>query len=101
MLRYQMVRVLDEESLVDRELCLHSYKTADGRKLEPGIYVVVWPAQEESPAYDANARYVGPFIVTQDVEPLVQRTVEEYIEERRAALRERDTKKKRSARSVH
>ena len=57
---HEIVRVLSGDRLIDRESFECKYRTASGRKLAPGFYVVTWPEGIESPKYDENARFIGP-----------------------------------------
>ena len=85
-LTYRIVRVIDRRWLVDREMRRHAYATRDGTQLAPGVYVVMWPTQAARKDYDGNARYLGPFEITQDIEPLLHRCIEEYLTERRSSV---------------
>ncbi len=84
LLRYEIVRVLDSNTLIDRELCQHDYTTNLDGPLHPGVYLVMWPKQKGNHTYDHRARYVGPFEVSHQVEPMLYRCVQAYLEERRS-----------------
>lgn len=59
----EVVRIIDGSSLIDPESWQRKYTTEAGRALEPGYYLVTWPEDVASPAYDERARYMGPFKV--------------------------------------
>ncbi len=100
-MNYELVRVLDDNTLVDRDLCLHAYLTADGHKLEPGVYVVIWPLKAKPLSYDRHARFVGPFPTARNVEPLVRRCVMEYLMERRTFAARRGEAAAQDERTYH
>lgn len=85
-LHYKIVTVLDGNTLLDRDCCVHTYMTREGTPLQPGVYLVMWPADVTALRFDGDARYVGPFTVSHHVEPLLYRCVEEYLAEKRAAV---------------
>ncbi len=57
----QIVKVLDAGRLVDCDHREHDYRTGTGRGLAPGFQVVTWPDEVAVPAYDEDARFLGPF----------------------------------------
>ena len=59
--RYEIVRILDAETLIDAESYERRYRTRSGDPLDPGFYVVLWDAAVEAPGYDELATYIGPF----------------------------------------
>jgi hypothetical protein len=58
---YEVVRVIDGDSLVDSESYQRRYRHSSAQPLEPGFYVVLWPDPNSRPRYDARAEFVGPF----------------------------------------
>jgi len=58
---YEVVRVIDGDSLVDSESYQRRYRKRGGKPLAPGFYVVLWPDPSLRPRYDARAEFVGPF----------------------------------------
>lgn len=60
-LRYEIVRILDAANLIDCESYQRSYRTRDGTALIGGHYVVLWDESVETPGFDENATYVGPY----------------------------------------
>jgi|ERR1043166_7575447 hypothetical protein len=58
---HEIVRVLDEHSLIDAESYQRSYATAADQPLTPGFYLVIWPPEMAATKYDDRARYFGPF----------------------------------------
>jgi hypothetical protein len=60
-LDYEVVRVIDGDSLVDSESYQRRYRRRGAPSLAPGFYVVLWPDPNSRPHYDARAEFVGPF----------------------------------------
>lgn len=65
-LRYEVVRILNGDSLIDCESYQRRYRMRDGSELAPGHYVVLWDESVGSPAFDENATYVGPYKSSSD-----------------------------------
>jgi hypothetical protein len=59
--RYEIVRILDNDSLIDAESYERRYRTREGMPLAPGYYVVLWEDGVEAPGFDESATYVGPY----------------------------------------
>ena len=60
-LRCEIVRILNGASLLDCESYQRQYRTRDGNALAPGHYIVLWDESVQSPEFDENATYVGPY----------------------------------------
>ncbi len=60
-LRCEIIRILNECSLIDSESYERRYRTRDGNPLVPGHYVVLWDEAAAAPEFDENATYVGPY----------------------------------------
>ncbi|MCC6611356.1 MAG: hypothetical protein IT515_16995 [Burkholderiales bacterium] len=60
-LDFEVVRVIDDNSLVDSESYQRSYRRRGAQSLTPGFYVVLWPDPASRPRYDVRAEFVGPF----------------------------------------
>ena len=57
----EILQVLSETFLISSTWHMHRYAARDRSPLEPGFYLVLWPAPVSSPRYDGNGRYFGPF----------------------------------------
>jgi hypothetical protein len=57
----EIVQVLSVGVLINPTWRKCQYTTRDGQRLEPGYYLVLWPAPIIFPVYDQNARFFGPF----------------------------------------
>jgi hypothetical protein len=57
----EIVQVLSVGVLIDPTWRKCQYTTRDRQRLEPGYYLVLWPAPIIFPVYDQNARFFGPF----------------------------------------
>ena len=77
-MHHEIVKVLDDRVLSDRECNKCPYATADGHPLAPGYYIVCWPPGIEGPRYDENATYYGPFIQQRQAELLLLHCIEDY-----------------------
>lgn len=60
-MHYELVKVIDRASLLDPRSRARKYETRDHRPLTRGIYAVIWPENVETPRYDQDARYYGPY----------------------------------------
>jgi len=59
--RFEVVRISTGFRLIDPESYQRRYLRSDGIPLEPGIYVVHWPATVSQRRFDHHAIYLGPF----------------------------------------
>lgn len=57
----EIVKVLDARRLIDAESYERTVADTPTGALKPGYYVVSWPDDVVSPAYDATARFDGPY----------------------------------------
>jgi hypothetical protein len=58
---HEIVKVLNDAALINSESYECVYSTRQGKPLEPGFYIVLWPPRVISPSYDESAHYFGPF----------------------------------------
>jgi len=82
---YEIVRVLDQRSLIDAEACERTYATRAGEGLTPGYYVVIWPAGTRTPTFDASAEYLGPFPAALHAKLKLAQYLETFAVQRAAA----------------
>lgn len=62
----EVVRILNERSLIDSESYQRSYRTRV--PLSAGYYVVVWKGDGARRTYDDDARYLGPYDTRSDAQ---------------------------------
>jgi len=60
-LHYEIVRILDDNNLIDCESYQRRYWTRDGLPLAQGHYIVLWDEVAEAFAFDEGATYLGPY----------------------------------------
>lgn len=60
-MHYEIVEVIGNTSLLDSQQRQHPYRTANGRPLARGIYVVRSSFQLEPARYERSTTYYGPF----------------------------------------
>jgi hypothetical protein len=70
---FEIVRVLDDRSLVNSESYQCDYSVPHGDVLEPGYYVVTRDSPEALMNYDANAHFFGPCGSRAEAEAFVER----------------------------
>ncbi len=58
---FELVRIASNFRLLDPESYERRYRRADETPLEPGLYVVHWPASASPRRFDEQALYFGPF----------------------------------------
>jgi hypothetical protein len=79
-LAFEVVRVLDEHSLINSESYQCSYETGYGDALAPGYYVVAWAAPVGLIRYDDTGRFFGPFASRKEADNFVQQAASSSFE---------------------
>lgn len=60
-MHYELVKVIDRANLLDPRSRARKYETRDRRPLARGIYAVIWPEDVQTPRYDKDAQFYGPY----------------------------------------
>jgi hypothetical protein len=58
---FEIVRVVDDTSLLDGDSYKRRYRRTGGHALSPGHYVVMWTAGVAEGAFGEGSEFVGPF----------------------------------------
>jgi hypothetical protein len=58
---FEIVRVVDDVSLLDSESYQRRYRRPGGRGLAPGHYLVMWEGSLPEEAFDEDAEFIGPY----------------------------------------
>lgn len=74
---FEVVRVLDEATLLSAESYQCRYEIGQGAVLQPGFYVVVWPPRATRHEYDDEARFFGPFGSRAEALSVLKRSLED------------------------
>jgi hypothetical protein len=72
---YAIVRVLNDEKLLDGAMLECQYRRPDGNGLPAGFYMVSWSADAE-PHYDSSASFHGPFKLQLHAKMVLRRHLE-------------------------
>jgi hypothetical protein len=60
--RYEIVRVIDQQYLIDSESYERTFAVTPSGGLQPGCYIVVWGEDARTLNYNDDPQYLGPFI---------------------------------------
>ncbi len=70
---FELVRVGPDFRLLDPESYERRYRRTDNVPLDPGLYVVHWPADVAVRRFDEHALYFGPFDLRADADAALDR----------------------------
>ena len=77
---FEVVRVLDEHSLINSESYQCKYDAGAGHALAPGYYVVAWAAPVGLIRYDDTGRFFGPFASKTEADDFAQQVASSSVE---------------------
>lgn len=60
--QYEIVRVVDQQYLIDSESYERTFAVTTSGRLQPGCYIVVWGEDVQTLEYNDDPQYLGPFI---------------------------------------
>ena len=75
---FEIVRVVDDLTLVNAESRRCRYESTRADDMSAGYYIVLWPRTIVRPQYDRDAKFFGPFASRLDATDAIKDAIVSY-----------------------